>query len=315
MCATLIACGGDEEPKAMGKPMQNVMAEQEQADAEPNRPPAIELITLNPQRPRPGDTIRAEIRASDPDGDPVRFSYHWQVNGERAGESADLRLKNLSRGTLIELRVVPNDGQLEGPAKTVSVNTGNQPPVLLGVVLEPLGMVTVNHDVVAAPRARDPEGDDLRYRYSWTVNGMPVGGDDEVLPASKFNRGDEITLRVVAFDGTDESEPLQSDVFVVANAPPVITSAPGAFTGDGTYRYQVAAEDPDGDQRMRYRLLESPPGMSVDVLFGMVTWSPADSQAGAHPVVIEVDDMEGGKTTQSFELRVSASHSVPANQQ
>ena len=95
------------------------------------------------------------------------------------------------------------------------MRTGNQPPVLLGVVLEPLGMVSVNHDVVAAPRARDPEGDDLRYRYAWTVNGMPVGGDDAVLPASRFKRGDEITLRVVALDGTDESEPLQSDPFVV----------------------------------------------------------------------------------------------------
>jgi hypothetical protein len=315
MCATLVACGGDDEPKATGQPMQNAQAEQQQAGAGPNRPPAIERITLRPERPRPGETIRSTIRASDPDGDPVRFSYHWQVGGERAGEGSDLRVKNLPRGTLIQLRVVPNDGQVEGPAKTVSVNTGNQPPVLLGVVLEPLGMVTVNHDVVAAPRARDPEDDDLRYRYTWTVNGNPVGGDDAVLPKSEFKRGDEITLRVVAFDGTDESEPLQSDPFVVANASPVITSAPGGFGGDDAFRYQVAAEDPDGDRRLRYRLLEAPPGMAMDLLYGMLTWTPAESQAGSHPVVVEVDDMAGGKATQRFEVSVAFENSPPANQQ
>ena len=95
----------------------------------------------------------------------------------------------------------------------------------------------------------------------------------------------------------------------------MITSAPGGFGGDGAFRYQVAAEDPDGDRRMRYRLLEAPPGMSVDVLFGMVTWTPTESQAGSYPVVIEVDDMEGGKSTQGFEVHVAFDGGMPANQE
>jgi hypothetical protein len=102
---------------------------------------------------------------------------------------------------------------------------------------------------------------------------------------------------------------------VVANASPVITSAPVGFGGDGAFRYQVAAEDPDGDRRLRYRLLDAPPGMAVDILFGMVTWTPADSQVGSHPVVIEVDDMAGGKATQSFEVRVAFDGGTPANQE
>jgi hypothetical protein len=55
--------------------------------------------------------------------------------------------------------------------------------------------------------------------------------------------------------------------------------------------------------------------MAVDVLFGMVTWTPADSQVGSHPVVIEVDDMAGGKATQSFEVRVAFDGGTPANQE
>jgi hypothetical protein len=309
-----MACGGSDEPKTTGLPMRTVEVEQPQADTGENRPPAIESLTLSPQGPRPGDQVKSSIRASDPDGDRVHFSYDWRINGQRAGDGPNLHTEGHPKGTLIELRVVPNDGRLEGPVETVSVRTGNQPPVMLGVVLEPLGTVSVNQDIAANPKARDPDGDDLQFRYAWTVNGDRVGGDDAVLPKEEFKRGDEIALRVVADDGSDESEPLQSDSFRVANAPPTIASVPGGFDGDGSFRYQVAASDPDGDRRLRYRLLEAPPGMAMDLLYGMLTWTPAESQAGSHPVVVEVDDMAGGKATQSFEVSVAFENSTPANQ-
>ncbi len=312
--AALAACGGSDEPKTTGLPMRTVEVEQPQADAGENRPPAIESLSLSPQQPRPGELVRSSIRASDPDGDRVFFTYDWRVDGQRAGDGPNLHVEG-RRGTLIELRVVPNDGQIEGPVETASVRAGNQPPILLGVVLEPLGEVSVNHDIAANPKANDPDGDDLVFRYAWAVNGDRVGGDDAVLSKEKFKRGDSITLRVVAYDGRDESEPLQSDPFQVENARPAITSAPGSFDGDGTFRYQVAVSDPDGDRHLRYRLLEAPSGMAMDLLDGMITWTPADSQAGRHPVVIEVDDRAGGKATQSFDVSVAFDGGTPANQE
>ena len=54
--------------------------------------------------------------------------------------------------------------------------------------------------------------------------------------------------------------------------------------------------------------------MAIDLLKGMSSWTPADSQTRNHPVVIEVDDMAGGKVTQSFDVQVAFEGSAPANQ-
>jgi hypothetical protein len=209
---------------------------------------------------------------------------------------------------------VPNDGQIEGAAEMAAVRVGNQPPVMIGIKIEPLGEVTATHDIVANPTATDPDGDDLEYLYEWTINGDAAYFEEAVLPRDEFKRGDEITISVRANDGSAESEPLESQPFEVVNALPGITSSPGWFDESGSFRYQLAVTDPDGDRRLRHRLLEGRKGMAVDLLKGMVSWTPTEDQAGAHPVVLEVDDMAGGKVTQSFQVEVGFEGSVPANQ-
>lgn len=310
----LAACGAEDEPMATGKPMAAApVADPARAGDGPNQPPVIERISLSPRNPRPGERIRARVEAHDPDGDAVHLRYEWRVRGERVGDGPSLHPEGHPKGTVIELRVEPHDGDLEGAIETATVQIGNQPPVMVGIVLEPLGEVSVNHDVVASPRAIDPDGDALEFRYAWTINGEPGPGDEAVLPKEAFERGDRITLTVTADDGRDESEPLESQPFEVVNAAPAITSTPGGFGDDGAFRYQVAVSDPDGDRRLRYRLLEAPEGMTVDLLKGTVVWTPAESQTGSHPVVIEVDDMAGGRATQSFQVQVAFDGSPPAN--
>jgi len=44
--------------------------------------------------------------------------------------------------------------------------------------------------------------------------------------------------------------------------------------------------------------------MDLDVVDGSLTWTPTADQAGEHPVEIEVADIHGGKTTQSFVVTV-----------
>ena len=73
----------------------------------------------------------------------------------------------------------------------------------------------------------------------------------------------------------------------------------------------MAVEDADDDRRLRYRLLEGPTGMKLDWLSGKLTWAPSDAQAGTHAVEIEVDDLAGGKATQTFEIRVGFEEPAP----
>lgn len=313
--AALAACGGDDAPETTGRPMASQAPVVEDGTGA-NHPPEIERLSLRPRNPRPGERIVASVEASDPDGDPVRFSYQWTMNGDRVGDGASLGTEGFPKGSTVELRVVPSDGKAEGAGRSATARMDNQAPVMLGVVMEPLGDVTVLNDVVASPRASDPDGDELEYRYTWWINGDRVDNQGEILPKSEFKRGDRIEVAVSAYDGTTDSETLRSQPFDVGNAAPQITSSPGGFDEDGTFRYQLAAEDPDGDRRLRYRMLEGPDGMKMDLLSGLLAWTPTEAQAGNHKVVVEVDDMSGGKTTQSFEVRVAFEPvSTPANQE
>jgi len=303
LAAAIAACGSEEPVKATGRPMAETgTAVRPDGD---NRAPVIERVVLRPTNPRPGERVTAEVTAADPDGDRVRLSYQWTVGHERMEGGPTLHVKSVAKGTPIRVRVVAEDGQTAGSPGTASVTVGNQRPVLLGIAIEPRGNVTVGHDLQAVPRATDPDGDELDYAFTWRVNGRQVDGAQAVLPRSEFRRGDEITLAVLASDGSDESTPIESQPIAVGNAPPRIVSTPGDFEADGSFRYPVAVEDPDGDRRFRYRLVDAPDGMRVDFINGLVTWRPIAGDAGDHQVVLEVDDLSGGTTTQAFRVSVA----------
>ena len=68
----------------------------------------------------------------------------------------------------------------------------------------------------------------------------------------------------------------------------------------------VKANDPEGDQPLRYELLQSPNGMHIDPYSGELEWRPAADQAGTHTVEIAVSDNRGGRSTQLFELPIAS---------
>jgi hypothetical protein len=268
-------------------------------------PPVIRRIDLRPSRPTPGNIITADVDVFDPDGDEVALSYTWAVDGSRVGDDqATLLLREAPKDSTVQVTVIARDRDSKSPAATVTARIANRPPKMLGVVIEPLDEVRANRDIAANPRAQDPDGDPLEYRYRWRVDGDEADADGPVLSADHYRRGDQIELTVVAHDGEESSEPLTSAPFTVANSPPRVTSTPGAFDEDGTFRYAVRADDPDGDRNLRYTLVTGPDGMDLDIVSGELTWTPTLDQAGSHPVAIEVGDRKGGVTTQSFDIRV-----------
>lgn len=303
----LAACGSEDARQSKTTPIGGDAkpAVQESAAAAPNQPPVIRRIDLQPTHPTPGTTISASVDAIDPEGDEIALSYAWSIDGSRTGgNEATLLLGSVAKGSAIQLTVIARDPGAKSPAQSITTRVGNRPPTMLGVVIEPLGEVRGYHDISANPRAEDPDGDPLDFRFRWSVNGESVAGDGAVLPASHYGRGDQIQLSVEAWDGEAASDPLRSDPFGVVNAPPRITSTPGAFDPDGSFRYAILAEDPDGDRSFQYRLEKGPSGMAIDVVSGELTWTPTPEQAGSNPVTIEVSDRRGGVANQSFDVRV-----------
>lgn len=316
----LVACGGGEQVAPTGLPMGQAPAETE-ASAETSRtsqsndPPEIDELVLRPDRPRPGERLTAVVEASDVNGDPIKLSYTWTVDGnEVRNRSNEFMLKDVKKGSYVEVSVVARDGKDESDAYEAGVTISNRPPVLRGVVFEPLGEVSVASDVTAAPRAFDPDGDEVEFEYTWYVNDSEAS-TVATLPAREFRRGDEIVLEVVAYDEDDESEPLVSAPVTVVNAKPKIVSKPSGFGGED-FNYKVEVDDPDGDRNLRFHLVKGPDGMRIDNLAGTLTWSPGSDQVGSHAVEIAVDDQKGGEDVQSFELTLGsdeADEATPAS--
>ena len=204
-----LACGG-EEPKTIVAPMT---AEPAATSSASNRPPSIESVRLDPASPIFGERVQALVKARDPDGDAVQLSYVWHVAGRRldTGESA-ITLPNVKRGQTIRVSARASDGKLHSDSVVVEARVRNQRPVLLGVGVRPEPEVLPGEMVVAIAQARDPDGDALEYEFRWRVNGKQVASREPKLDTVGLKKGDEISVSVLASDGSMESNEIDSVV-------------------------------------------------------------------------------------------------------
>ena len=299
---TALACGDDPAP-APEEAAANAPAAV--ADAA-NHPPVVDRVSLEPRDPKPGDTLQATVQASDPDGDPLRLFFSWSVNGKTidVGTSPAFVPRGLVAGDRVVLEVVASDGRVESEPVQVSVSAGNRGPTISVVAIDPREKVKPGDTLRALVDAADPDGEPLRFEYSWFVNGKSKGSD-ESFETKGLRRGDEIHVRVVARDRSSRSAPVESAILELGNSPPVFAGVPAREEVDGVFFYKLEARDPDGDRSLRYRLKEGPPGMSIDPLSGVVRWEPDMGHAGVHPVEVIVRDRHGDETFLRWNLNVS----------
>ncbi len=275
---------------------------------EQNAPPVVESLVLNPSAPLPGTAIEANVKVSDPDGDPYRVSFEWKVNGEVVSSGPQPRFvaRNVEKDDRIEVTVIATDGQLESLPTRQRTSVGNRPPVLQGVLLEPQGTIRPGDEMLASPEAYDPDEDPLRYQYAWLVNGSETGARGRTFPTRGLERGDKVRVRAIASDGSDASREAESREATIGNSAPMIAEIPKLESQDGLFRYAFEAEDPDGDRNLRFKLGKAPEGMRIDPILGVATWRPKANQAGVHEVEVVVEDSHGDGSALQFEVTVTA---------
>ena len=186
-----------------------------------------------------------------------------------------------------------------------SARRSNQPPRFSGIEIEPAGPVPVGIELRVAAHAVDPEGESVRYLYSWTVNGKERPEQGPRFDTSDLDQGDLVRVSVVATDGWETSAPMHSPALLVRNNTPIIHSQPRPAGPDGEFRYQIQAQGPNaGVEQLTFRLVRGPEGMQLAADTGLVVWQPSERQRGLHPVALEVSDASGASTTQSFVLQI-----------
>lgn len=224
----------------------------------------------------------------------------WQRNSKiiTGATSARLPKDQFVKGDKISVTVTTDEA-----AGTALVSIFNAPPTVVSVPVSPT-YLRPGMDVTVAPVSYDPDGDQVQFRYQWSVNGQVLPEDSPVLRGNKFKRGDTVSLMVTPYDNDGEGQPFIARNIGVANsAPRIVSEPPGEFRGD-VYTYQVVAEDPDGDP-VEFSLVSAPAGMTIDAKTGVVAWQIDEKSRGVHIVEISAQDQGGLKGTQKYSLTIT----------
>lgn len=251
--------------------------------------PGNASISIIPENPAAGTMLRAVATNGD------SRTFRWERNGEALTATADtLDTAGFKKGDRI--RLVAGGGGPEATAETV---LRNSPPVVRSVTFKP-GAFSAGLDLQAEAEGWDAEGDAIEYEYQWAVNGQAIYSETgPVLGGDKYERGGEISVRVVPYDGEEQGSPFEAKAGVARNSPPRFTSVP-PVEFSGTFVYKPAVSDKDADA-VTVSVVKGPEGMTASG--GAIEWN-ARGQKGSFEVTLAADDGNGGQSLQSFELKV-----------
>lgn len=309
LAASLLGCGGaDEAPQPTGRPMAGPGAGEKAQGERSNGAPVIEGLDLRPMHPKPGGTVEAVFDVHDPDGDPVRVTLAWKLNGRLIDEGSHRTkaIEGLTRGDEIEVVVTATDGRAESAPERTSVEVGNRAPIVTGLALRPADPVRPGDVVEATVNGSDPDGDELGYAYRWVVNGRETRDAGPSFDTTKLHRGDRLQVFARVKDDLDESPEAASREITLANSPPEFEPLGKLDMEGGVFRHTFVAKDPDGDGGLRYRLVKGPRGMRIDAVTGEAVWKPKAEDAGSHEIEVAVADSYGDATALKLQLEVTA---------
>jgi hypothetical protein len=266
----------------------------------------IRSVWIEPANPASNTSLTAEVLVRGETGS--RLNYQWLRNNVPIPGAIRqiLPSEHFSKGdfVLVEVRVAQAGGD-RAQMTSDAVLIGNTPPVVDWVSIGPAPPSSTS-SLEAVAKGSDLDSDELSFSYQWTVNGEPVVGQEgSSLASNYFKRGDQVGVTAVPFDGTDWGRPGSSIKVTIANSPPIIKSTPPTELREGTtYRYQVEAEDADGDPLSFSLQGEPPKGMVIDAKTGVVQWQvviPEEKVTYVYKVVVE--DPEGAKSVQTVTLK------------
>ncbi|MBL8868680.1 MAG: putative Ig domain-containing protein [Planctomycetaceae bacterium] len=161
------------------------------------------------------------------------------------------------------------------------------------------------YDVVSEDKDHDP----IRYRLVVAPLGMSIDASRGTIRWTPNNQ--QFGEHFVVIEASDPYGAIGTQRFTVnvncVNSPPMIVSVPltTALT-ERTYIYPVRATDLESGP-LRFKLLSSPTGMSINADTGLIRWNPSTQQLGEHTVTVEVTDEAGAVGLQVYKIVVRSS--------
>jgi hypothetical protein len=215
---------------------------------------------------------------------------------DRAGTIPEY--SELNNRQIVVLQVLP-PGSAPPPS-------GNQPPIITSI---PQTTAVAGQAFTYQIEAVDPEGGALEYGViADSALGISVDPD---LGFVTFTPAPATTLINAALTVRDPEGALTIQRLTVqvivpgTKLPPRFDSAPTTPAQPaGLYSYTAVVHDPDGGP-VTVTLAQRPAGMNFDPATATVSWTPAGTDVGEHPVRLVAVDDEGTATEQAWLVVVS----------
>jgi hypothetical protein len=250
-------------------------------------------VRILPEVPTSSDSLFAMFSGPGP------AVYSWEKNGSVIEGETTPRLSPSRFAKLDKVTVVVQSGGKKGSATVI---IGNSPPKVTSVSFLP-AEIQRGVDITAVPKASDPDGDEVRFSYKWSVNGEVLSNYTPVLKGDRFKRGDKVSLTVIPSDSESAGPPYETQPVTVKNASPWFDSTPPLDFSGATYTYHAVARDPDGDP-LTYSLASAPQGMNINSGTGMITWPVTSGDTGTHLIEVIARDPDGAQVTQRYSLTI-----------
>jgi hypothetical protein len=138
-----------------------------------NSRPIILEIKIEPKTASARDDLKAYVKSSDADGDPVYYTYQWEKNGVILSEEKKEMLQRgrFRKGDSVTVTVTPDDRETQGrPKKSDPAIISNSPPVITSSPPTSVEKATYLYQVVA----NDPDNDPITFTLKSAPKGMEI---------------------------------------------------------------------------------------------------------------------------------------------
>jgi hypothetical protein len=269
----------------------------------------------------PGAAYSFTPSASDPNGDPLRFTVTHRP-GWASFDPATGRLSGTpsasSAGTYASIVITATDGSFTAslPAFSITVgNTTNSAPTISGT---PPTSVSAGQAYSFQPVAADADKNTLGF----SIQNKPVWasfssatGQLSGAPGTA-NVGSYANVVISVSDGKASAAlaPFTITVAGAANKAPTISGSPATSVNVGSaYAFRPTAADGDNDA-LTFAIANRPAWASFNAATGQLTGTPASASAGTYAnIVISVSDGKASVALAPFAITVADSSSGAAS--